>query len=69
VYRQLVVDRPRSPPPGGRADLACGQGLAEPGDISGGGDLRRVDELRGLTLHADLRAGRGPVPGLPLHPA
>ena len=46
---------------------SAGQGLAEPGDISGGGDLGRVDELRGLSLHADLRAGRGPVPGLPVH--
>ena len=44
-----------------------GQGLAEPGDVSGGGDLGGVDELRGLALHADLRAGRGPVPGLPVH--
>ena len=44
-----------------------GQGLAEPGDVGGGGDLGGVDELRGLSLHADLRAGRGPVPGLPVH--
>ena len=43
-----------APPPG--------QGLAEPGDISVGGDLGGVDELRGLSLHAHLRAGRGPAP-------
>ena len=33
-----------------------GQGLAEPGDVGGGGDLGGVDELRGFSLHADLRA-------------
>ena len=44
-----------------------GQGLAEPGDISAGGDPGGVDELRGLSLHADLRAGRGPADGLPVN--
>ena len=44
-----------------------GQGLAEPGDVGGGGDLAGVDELRGLALHADLRAGCGPAGGLPVH--
>ena len=44
-----------------------GQGLAEPGDISAGGDLGGVDELRGLSLHAALRAGRGPAGGLPVN--
>ncbi len=32
-----------------------GQGLAEPGDISGGGDLGRVDELLGLALCVRIR--------------
>ena len=48
-----------TPPPGG-------QGLAEPGDVSGGRDLGRVDPQRRFPGRAGLRLGHGPG-GLPVH--
>ena len=44
-----------------------GQGPAEPGDVSIGGDLGRVDEQGRFPGDGHLRARRGPPGGLPVH--
>jgi hypothetical protein len=44
-----------------------GQGVAEPGDVSVGGDLGGADELVGFSLRAGPGGGGGPAGGLPVH--